>query len=108
MATIHEMLRQIMQIKHKIGTKLIMVMYRQFYSKALEIQWKYQENFEFMAFIAKIFYSAVLRDVPRESGVIAVESVGRVLDGNAYKRAIRFYKLMYGTCLCSVYTKRVF
>ena len=65
------------------------------YSKALEIQQKYQEKFKFVAFIAKKFCDAGptdvvagLTDVTDESGVISVGSVGRVLDGKAYKRAM--------------------
>ena len=40
-----------------------------------------------------------LGDVTIESGVIAVGSVRKILDGKAYKRAIWFRKLMYETCL---------
>ena len=52
-----------------------------------------------MAFIAKRFYDAGQRNVAMESGVIAVGSVGRVLDGKTYKRAICLHKLMHETYL---------
>ena len=42
------------------------------------MQQKHQEKFEFVAF----------RYVAVECGIIAVGSVGRMLDGNAYKRVI--------------------
>ena len=38
-------------------------------------------------------------NVAIEFEVIAVQSVVKVLDGKAYKRAILFHKLMYKTCL---------
>ena len=52
-----------------------------------------------MVFISKRFYDAGLRDVHIESGVIAVGSVGRMLDGKPYKRATWYHELMYRTCL---------
>lgn len=38
-------------------------------------------------------------NVAIEFEVIAVQSVVKVLDGKAYKRAILFHKSMYKTCL---------
>ena len=40
-----------------------------------------------------------IRDVSIESGVIALGSVGRVLDGKPYKTTIQFHKLNYEICL---------
>ena len=40
MATIHEILRKVMQIKHKTGTKSVMVKYRQFIKRL----WKIRRN----------------------------------------------------------------
>ena len=50
-------------------------------------------------FITKRFYDAGIGDVALESGVIVVGSVGWVLDGMTYKRAIRFHKFMCETWL---------
>ena len=52
-----------------------------------------------MVFIGKTVCYAGLRDVAIESGVITIGSVGKVLDGKTFKRAIWFYALMYETCL---------
>lgn len=69
------------------------------YSKTLEIPQKHQENFAFVELIAKKFCDVGLRDLAIESGFISVMCVWRMLDGNAYKRAIWFPKLMHETCL---------
>ena len=49
--------------------------------------------------IGKRFQDAGLRDICIESRVIAERSVSAVLGGRRYNRAVRFHKLMYGTCL---------
>ena len=72
MATIHGMLCQALQTKHKIITKSILVA---------------------CDFIQR------LRDVAIVSEVIAVGSLRRVLDNKAYKRAIRFHVFIRETCL---------
>ena len=48
------------------------------FTKTLEIQQKHQEKFGVMVFVAKRFCDAGFRGVVIESGVIAVESIGRV------------------------------
>ena len=49
---------------------------------------KNQDKFGFVVFIGKTVCYAGLRDVAIESGVITIGSVGKVLDGKTFKRAI--------------------
>ena len=65
----------------------------------MEILQKHQEKFWVIGVIAKRFYDAGLGDVALESGVIVVGSVGWVLNGMTYKRAIWFHKFMCEACL---------
>ena len=61
-------------------------------------QQKYQKKAAFLAFIAKRFCHAGLRDIAIKCGVIDVGTVGRLLDYKAYKRQISYYKVIYETC----------
>ena len=100
MAIIHKNLCQAVQLKHdEIGTEPIVVVYEHAtYSKVLKIQQKYQKKAAFLAFIAKRFCHAGLRDIAIKCGVIDVGTVGRLLDYKAYKRQISYYKVIYETC----------
>ena len=84
MATMHEILCQVMQIKYQIGTESIVIARdRTIYSMDLATQWKHREKSEsiifrlvvfrntstFMAVLGKLFCHAKLRDISTESGV---------------------------------------
>lgn len=56
-----------------------------------------------LSIIGKRFQDAGHGDLCIESGVIAKGSVGRVLDGPKYNRAVRFHKLLYAALLRLAY-----
>jgi len=89
-------------------SEIVCVFDQALYAKALEIVWKHQERFgcivlrmgvfhtlcTMLAILGKRFGEAGFRDLCVESGVIADGSIGGVLDGRKYNRAVRMHKLM--------------
>ena len=110
MATVHEVLVQLLKIKNTLKLKSIVLVFDQaLYAKATEVQWKQIERFKdivlrmgvfhttctLLSIIGKRFQDAGLRDLCVESGVIAEGSVAGVLDGRRYNRGVRLHKIMY-------------
>jgi hypothetical protein len=114
MSTVLEILTQCTQIIHelKLG-KLVCVFDQALYVKATEIKWKLSDKFDdviirmgafhttctLLAIIGKRFQDAGLKDICIEAGIIAEGSIGSVLDGRMYNRAVRVHKLMYEALL---------
>jgi hypothetical protein len=110
LSTVHEVLCQSQKIRSSLALESIVVVFDQaLYAKATEIIWKRSDTFSeivprlgvfhtvctLLSVIGKRFQDAGLRDLCIESGVIAEGSVGGVLDGRKYNRAVRFHKLLY-------------
>ena len=114
LSTVHEVLVQSLKIRETLQLPSIVVVFDQaLYAKATEILWKHPNRFQnviprlgvfhtictMLSIIGKRFMDAGLRDICIESGVIAEGSVGGVLEGRKYNRAIRFHKLLYEALL---------
>ena len=110
MTTVQEILRQSVAIQSSLHLQKIAVVFDQaLFAKATEIVWKDPQKFKnvllmmgnfhticnLMSTIGKMFGDAGLRDLAVESGVIAEGSIGRVLEGKHYNRAVRLHKLIY-------------
>ena len=110
LSTVHEVLNQTVRIMESLQLSEIVCIFDQaLYAKALEIAWKHQDLFgciifrmgvfhtlcTMLAIMGKRFGDAGLRDLCVESGIIADGSIGGVLDGRKYNRAIRMHKLVY-------------
>ena len=110
MSTVFEVLRQSVKIKESLQLNTIVVVFDQaLYSKAIEIKWKHNQQFEnvilrmgvfhticvLLGIIGKRFKDAGLRDLCVEAQVIAEGSVSGVLEGRRYNRAVRLHKLVY-------------
>lgn len=109
-STVQEVLQQTISIKSSLHLENIAIVFDQaLFAKATEIAWRYPERFgnivlmmgnfhticNFMSILGKMFGEAGLRDLAVESGVIAEGSIGRVLEGKQYNRAVRLHKLTY-------------
>ena len=110
MATIHEMLVQVIKIKDELDLSgIVLVCDQAIYAKAIEIAWKHSDEFKpivlrlgsfhtaciFMAAIGKRFKDAGFRDIVIESGIVADGSSNKVIEGKQYNRCIRTLKLLY-------------
>ena len=79
----------------------------------MEIKWKLPDKFDniivrmgafhttctLLAIIGKRFQDAGLKDICIEADIIAEGSIGAVLDGKMYNRAVRVHKLIYEALL---------
>ena len=113
-STVYEILCQSVAIQKQLQLETIaVVMDQALYSKACEVIWKHQIQFQdivlmmgnfhiicnLSSIIGKMFGSAGLRDLAVESGVIAEGSIDKVLEGKQYNRAVRLHKLTYEALL---------
>ena len=108
--TVYTLLERSLQIADQLGQQnVIIVLDQAIYAKALEVIWQNQERFQrivvrmgsfhticyFMAAIGKRFGDAGLGDIMTESGTVGSGSVGAVLEGRHYNRALRTHKVSF-------------
>jgi hypothetical protein len=114
MATSKEILKEAMEIKRKLNlNQLVLVFDQALYAKVSEVLWKEKSFYDgiilrmgtfhticnLLGIIGKRFEDSGLRDLIIESGIIAEGSVGPVMEGRQYNRAVRIHKYVYEALL---------
>lgn len=110
LCTVHEILKQAMKIKEKLGLKEIVTVFDQaIYAKVCEVMWSFPLDFKaiiprmgifhticvMLGIIGKRFEDSGFKDLCIESGIVAEGSISKILEGKMYNRAIRTHKLVY-------------
>lgn len=89
--------------------QIVCVFHQALYAKAAKILWKHQDKFDkiilrlgvfhticaLLSITGERFQDAGLNDICVESGVIADGSMGAVMKGRTYNRAVKLHMLLY-------------
>lgn len=109
MSTINTLLERSIKIANHLNVdNLVLVMDQAMYSKAQQIRWQndifqsrlvlrlgeFHTVMAYLAVIGKRFCDAGLQDILIESGIVAQNSINRVINGHHYNRSIRAHKLL--------------
>ena len=110
MATVSEILNRSKNIMKDLHLQNVVLVFDQaLYAKVAEILWKHKELYKgiiirmgtfhtmcnLLSILGKRFQDAGLCDLCIESGIIAQGSVGAVMEGRQYNRAVRIHKYVY-------------
>jgi hypothetical protein len=122
MSTVHEILRQCLQIRSQIQLeKITLVVDQAIFAKSMEIVWYHPQTFKnvfilmggfhiicnLLSIIGKLFGDAGLGDIAVEIGCIAQGSIQNVLQGKQYNRGIRLHKCIYEALMRLIYRQFV-